>query len=1106
MDIETMGLGRGVGIHEIALFNTGDRELTQFLLDPNLTVVKPGKGEQDILKLATSSTDVHQAHPGLQKLIARGEATWADSLAAQVLMAKGTEKGRARGLTVEEIRSLTPAQLERELAAREPVISKWLKEGKYPWLADLHSKNRATSWSSSALRRRLVEEGADVRIATAQNATIDDIFRPGGAFAKKLNGHAIWIANANFESKQIGAKLAAIEAGVRDDFFNKKITRQDYAQRVLRLSGLRQVVAETSLATSDVLSVTGKEVLRERARALISGDWRGGFDAYTKFTGAGDVRDIIDVVRAQQSYSQALGIMKGKSPFSLSMDVQQRLYGFSVAKTKEEAWKALTSKEIHAAWADAGITEDLVLRRSLQQTAALREVANNTAEGARLIRLAQQGQGAFHEAIRYATAASEVGKITQEQELRKRFSRAWLEITEGGITHQSNGYRLGEVKRINPAGIPHSVPTAIPLPRAQMTNLEDVIEHVKKQGTYKLVDEATVYSSLEKEFIDAEFLDKNSKQVIEKNRGNFQVALRKLMSSGSEYLDDHFNKVANSMEPDAVAAYVRGIDQASGTTGRIIGGNPAKWAGWKAMDINAGRVFKSSALFAAGVGVAGAFFGHKHNVRRQREGPESLRTMNYERWLSYQSSFSGIERPEIYGGSGHELYGFSQTGVNAGQRKVLSDFGSPYSGPIASTFVFEDQEVLRARERYIRESYNASHYDPAGAIGQYWEKFNLTPGGDAQSIGISIRNLIRRSQPHYTRYQTPAGTSYVDTMGYEGMAKGHLLRVNLNNYKISAQDADTIVLKRRGVAGRLGEFFGLNEPLKVRMGGIDAPETAHAGRAAMPFADNATIALQSMMNGANNLELLIDPRNQTYGRSVGFLFGDGQNLNLELLRRGSSAYLPFRKKGSKEMYNPAIFSRAEKLAQGSDVNMWGLPMYKAYADIVAESGGRITFNTLVNPDKVAKNAALMSARSLMYTANEMGMYTTAMASEAAWIGERIDDTNFGADYKTPQIFNWKNTPHKSYMNQLLGEAGDLMATKGGRHKYKLSHRSGYGSLDKSMAIDTMGTTTSIWNKRKLSSYQLYNVESNRRRKNDMARLQRFQNRQLFNNPINHHRM
>ena len=49
MDIETMGLGRGVGIHEIALFNTGKKELTQFLVEPNLTVVKPGKTEQDIL-------------------------------------------------------------------------------------------------------------------------------------------------------------------------------------------------------------------------------------------------------------------------------------------------------------------------------------------------------------------------------------------------------------------------------------------------------------------------------------------------------------------------------------------------------------------------------------------------------------------------------------------------------------------------------------------------------------------------------------------------------------------------------------------------------------------------------------------------------------------------------------------------------------------------------------------------------------------------------------------------------------------------------------------------------------------------------------------------
>ena len=46
------------------------------------------------------------------------------------------------------------------------------------------------------------------------------------------------------------------------------------------------------------------------------------------------------------------------------------------------------------------------------------------------------------------------------------------------------------------------------------------------------------------------------------------------------------------------------------------------------------------------------------------------------------------------------------------------------------------------------------------------------------------------------------------------------------------------------------------------MAGIDAPETAHAGRAAMPFADTATVALQSMLNNGDNIELLIDPKNK----------------------------------------------------------------------------------------------------------------------------------------------------------------------------------------------------------------------------------------------------
>ena len=71
-----------------------------------------------------------------------------------------------------------------------------------------------------------------------------------------------------------------------------------------------------------------------------------------------------------------------------------------------------------------------------------------------------------------------------------------------------------------------------------------------------------------------------------------------------------------------------------------------------------------------------------------------------------------------------------------------------------------------------------------------------------------------------------------------------------------------------------------------------------------------------------------------------------------------------------------------------------------------------------------------------------------------------------------------------------------------------SRRGGYGELDKSLAIDSTGTTNSIWNKRKLASYQLYNVERNRRhqRREDMAAGQKAAMKNMFASPINHHRM
>ena len=56
--------------------------------------------------------------------------------------------------------------------------------------------------------------------------------------------------------------------------------------------------------------------------------------------------------------------------------------------------------------------------------------------------------------------------------------------------------------------------------------------------------------------------------------------------------------------------------------------------------------------------------------------------------------------------------------------------------------------------------------------------------------------------------------------------------------------------------------------------------------------------------------------------------------------------------------------------------------------------------------------------------------------------------------------------HNSYIEEMARDNVNLMKTRGGIKPNKFSHRGGCGALDKSLAIDTVGTTNSIWNKRK----------------------------------------
>jgi endonuclease YncB( thermonuclease family) len=494
----------------------------------------------------------------------------------------------------------------------------------------------------------------------------------------------------------------------------------------------------------------------------------------------------------------------------------------------------------------------------------------------------------------------------------------------------------------------------------------------------------------------------------------------------------------------------------------------------------------------AAVGAAGAFLSNfGSGEANQKDGISSLRTMNYQKWLETQKSFYGMNDER-------KSEGMSHSGIGSIMRKFNSDFGSPYQGPAYSFTVFEQQGLLQERENYLRQRFSKVHYTQEGSIGKVFDKIRLG----------SIINRVSNSAAFRDNYDLGSGLA-VNNVSLSGISRdANLVKLNLENYRIEVSDADTITLRSKGPNNALTSFFGMNSaPISIRLAGIDAPETAHADRAAQPFAEEAKGALQAMLSGSRNVSIYVDRGNVTYGRQVGHVMVDDKNASLELLRRGYVSYLPFKGKGQQQSYDMRVFNSASKLSQGNDYGMWGNPYFQAYRDIVKSSGNTITFNTLVNTEKVAESANLMNVYSLMNTAAQMGMYNSTMAMEAAAIGADISEKGLGEDYKSPIYFGPKTAPHKSYMLEMLNDMSRMMETKGAKISNKLKVKE-VANLNKSMAIDSTGVTNSIYNKRNFNAEKIYGAESNRRyrRRQVMAMAQKNAHRQMQAGPIGHHRM
>lgn len=111
---------------------------------------------------------------------------------------------------------------------------------------------------------------------------------------------------------------------------------------------------------------------------------------------------------------------------------------------------------------------------------------------------------------------------------------------------------------------------------------------------------------------------------------------------------------------------------------------------------------------------------------------------------------------------------------------------------------------------------------------------------------------------------------------------------------------------------------------KVRLLCVDTPESVHPDKKQnIPMGKVAARYTQRKLIGKSvDLEFELKRLRGNYGRLLAYVFVDGQNLNLDLVRQGLSPY--YTKYGKSEKYD-AQFRVAEKQARKEKLNIWGDP-------------------------------------------------------------------------------------------------------------------------------------------------------------------------------------
>lgn len=981
IDVETTSLARGAGIKELGIYNLQTKVLKEFIFDPNLVSVTP-HSPQDLTKLSSSARDIHtRAGPF---------SHWEEVITQEVfsqLGIKGDRTAMLEALKWSNTFAYNELQVEMALNPNHP----------FRQPAHLDAAEMA------ARTKRFMEFGITSDLGNRKG--ISSFLK--NELAQELKGKTIWIANTKFEATQVGAQLAA--DGEANNF-----------KRALNLE-------TQNVHSPDPFYVTGREVNQAKVKAQLTGDWTHVWKAYNQFqpkAGETAVRDILDVVKANFSYANKLGLTKSKGDplYGSGIDLVSHLFAYA-----EGNQKMLSLRELHRGAEDAGIHESYALEQATKYNRMLESISEGTGE--HYIKSAKKGEGDLFQYLKFLSAREEVEAPLQRVNVLKRIHRAFQDISLTGQSIQTTGPAgTYNMKQVTPSG------EVVKIPRINhgvqsFRDMDSVLQHLTDNNNYGVDIE-----SAWKEYSNA-------------------VGRVKPMRSTLGNTEQQIGSLFVEAEAQSLRSWTPSALKATDALDSLIKSNP--------IDITkANKFLPHIGLGAAAIaGLGMVTLAYDAIAGRQQERNKSILGYGYRDWLDAQKRLPQPEQPAPISQSFH---GMATQGVGAEQRKYNTDFGSPYRGPVVSSQVLENQKLMEERERWQRSQFRAQYYDPKNGIFKIISDMSIKTGYHYTSDGVRVQD------------------------GYQGFKGNDLVALALDNYDVTAQDADTVSLRRKGILNRTIGFFTGNNDLSIRLAGVDAPEVSHQGRKAQDGAEEAKAALEQILAKGNKSEVVFKSTGMSYGRPMGALMVDGANMNEEMIKRGYVAHLPYGKK-QEAMVNYDAMKKAEDNAYMASRGVWNTDFGQAVYQM-SSSKNRPTFNTLADIKKVAGDTNLMNIAA----AAESGIITPM-----AW-----------NDQKAPSNLLVTRMNNQLHINQLQLEMKSKDITSANVNQNNFDSRNGYGALNQVSVLDSTGMSTSSYSRKRYAAFDMYDTNNTiqRERKASQMMLQQHVNQLVRANPINHYRM